>query len=113
MLPQLGRGGWMPMPRKLRADSLRIAKAAAIVAEIVIDDVACGRQCLRRTRRCDAPMDRAASTNSSERAARISLRTTRAVGIHEVQPITSTMVAMVGGTLVRKISHRKNSGMAM
>ena len=60
MFPQLGVGGWTPMPRKLRADSVRIAPATPSVAVTRTDAIAFGRIWRKMIRRSPAPITRAA-----------------------------------------------------
>jgi hypothetical protein len=77
MLPQLGVGAWTPRPRKLNADSVRIAWATPNVAATTIEGTAWGRTCRARMRGCVAPSARAAPTNSRAVVPKISLRTAR------------------------------------
>ena len=55
MLPQLAAGGWTPMPKKLRADSSRMPRPTASVAETAIAGAATGSRWVSTTRGVDAP----------------------------------------------------------
>src|SRR6056297_21842 len=68
-----------------------MAFATASVPETMIGDSTLGRMCRRISRREGVPMERAARMNSRSFRARISPRTMRATGIHEVSPMTQTM----------------------
>src|SRR2546426_12479479 len=64
MFPQLGVGGWLPRPRNDSVDSAMIAPAMPSVAATMIGAIEVGR--MRRTTitRSEAPLQRAASTDS-------------------------------------------------
>src|SRR5687767_6152701 len=93
MLPQLGVGGWMPKPRKLSPDSMRMAQATPIVALTMTGPAELGAIWWVTMRASDAPYERAAVTNSSSFNERNVARTSRATLIQDVAPITSAMLA--------------------
>ena len=79
MLPQLGAGGGVPSPRKLRPDSTRMAHANPKVTCTTNGAIVCGAIWLARMRRSLAPMTRAASTKSMVLTSITEARTTRTI----------------------------------
>ena len=63
IFPQLAMGGWMPRPRKLRTDSIKMIFPIERVVATVIGEIEFGR--MWRTIMCgaDAPSATAARTN--------------------------------------------------
>jgi hypothetical protein len=82
-------GAWTPKPRKLRADSSRIADDIASVAATMMTPMVLGRMCRKMIRPLDAPTERAASTNSFSRSDRNSPRTMRARPVQVTKPMKS------------------------
>jgi DNA-binding CsgD family transcriptional regulator len=80
--PHVGVGGWIPHPRKDRADSARMAFAINRVTLTVIGPRALGSIWEKMIQRFDPPEARAAMTNSFSRKDRKTPRTILAVGIH-------------------------------
>ncbi len=74
--PQLGVGGWMPKPRNDSVLSTRIASATTSVAFTMIGPMQFGSTWRTMMRVFDAPIARAASTNSRSRRASVAPRTT-------------------------------------
>ena len=63
--PQLGSGGGIPKPRKLRPASIRMISGTSIVNRITAVGRMLGRMCLNRILGMEQPVLRAASTNIS------------------------------------------------
>ena len=75
--PHEGVGGGTPNPRKLNADSIRIASAMPNVAVTIKIGASAGNTCRIRMRKSDTPTLRAASTYSRSRSESTSARTSR------------------------------------
>ena len=78
MLPQLGRGGWMPRPRNDSVDSSRIRAPSWAVATTTSGASTFGSTSRKASRSGPAPSARAASTDSCSRTSSTEPRTVRA-----------------------------------
>src|SRR5699024_11165687 len=78
MRPQLGSGGWVPSPKKLRAASARMAKARLMETWAIIGPREFGRMCRKSTWRRLRPSAPAAVTYSRWRTLSTAPRATRA-----------------------------------
>ncbi|PYP09224.1 MAG: hypothetical protein DMD59_09660 [Gemmatimonadetes bacterium] len=90
MLPQVGSGGLMPIPRKDSDASSRSTFPTPSAAETMIGAAAFGRTWRKITRPLPAPSARAATTKSRCRSESTSARTSRLVPNHDVSPMAMT-----------------------
>jgi hypothetical protein len=94
MLPQLGVGGWMPMPTKLRKASVKITPGTPNVSTTTVGPIRFGTTCRITILHSLSPEARAASINPKtseelvDRSLRgaVALRGARRVGIGLWQP---------------------------
>ncbi len=97
----------MPKPRKLNADSVRIALPTRSVAATMIGLAAFGKMCRQMMRPFCAPDMRAASTNSFAFNDKNCPRTKRAAPIHDSAPMM-TMIGIGPPLISGKFSVRSN-----
>jgi len=74
IIPQVGVGGWMPSPRKLRLASSRIAVAIQRVDMIIISPATFGKICFDTIPQFDRPVALLASTYTCSATARVEAR---------------------------------------
>src|SRR3569833_2929179 len=86
MLPQEGKGGCAPNPRKLRPASSNMDEAKLEEASTSIGPMILGKMCRRMMRALLKPIDRAASTNSVFFRLKSWPRTRRATSTHMDKP---------------------------
>ena len=98
------------MPRKLRADSVRIAPATPSVAVTRTDAIAFGRIWRKMIRKSEAPITRAAWMKSRSLSEMKSARTSRVTPIQPVRPITIMMFQMEGSSNAITAKMRKKAG---
>jgi hypothetical protein len=96
MRPQLGVGGGTPRPRKLRAASSSKMSEVLSAAITTMIGKTLGRMCSAINRRDGAPSAWAPTTKSRLDIDRVSARTTRAIEVHETNPITMKIVRRLG-----------------
>src|SRR5436309_8352131 len=94
MCPQGTVGGWIPKPRNDRVDSVMMARPTTSVALTTMGPMALGSMWRNMMRQLEAPVARAASTNSFSLSDMNTPRTTRAMGIQNSTESTSTIAGL-------------------
>ena len=92
--PQLDDGGCTPNPRKLKVDSMMIAVATVSDMLTAMIPARFGRIWRTTTRGVDAPMERAASTNSFSRRLSTWARAILATYVHPIAASTKTIAGV-------------------
>ena len=110
MLPQLGVGGTMPRPRKLRADSSRMIAPISIAARMKMRGRTFGRMCRNMIRRSRAPIVRADVTNSRSRRLSVWPRTNRQMPVQLSKPMIRMSVSGPGCHSAAMIRSRNSWG---
>ena len=113
MLPQVGVGGWTPKPRNDSNDSVRMACVTKSVTVTMIGPRQFGSMWRKMMRAVDAPLARAASTNSFSFNERNKPRTMRATPIQKNADRMNTTIPTVPPPRAFDITMRTtSSGMA-
>src|SRR5690606_13894581 len=100
-----------PSPRKLSADSSKMALATISDPDTITGERLLGRICVSMMRAFDWPLSIAASTNSRCFMLMNSARTRRASGGHETSAIARITVPILGVRMATSTTARKNPGM--
>src|SRR5207302_6672407 len=110
MEPQLAVEGGTPNPKKLNADSIRMADATPKVPATNMGATVFGRMCRKIVRESVAPSAFAAITYSRDLVLRNSPRVSLATVGQLVIPMTTIMLRILGGRKATTVMMRKNVG---